>query len=421
MSPAAPAPAPMAAAPARSPAGPEPALVPGPRWRRAAARLDARRLPGWAQALVVLAASRLLYTWVTLRCVDLAGWHRDGTHWTYLQIANNWDGVWYRKITLEGYPHALPHDATGAVVPNTWAFYPLYPQLARAVEALGLGWEAAATIVSLVAAAATAVLVRSVTARVAGPRLALWTVVFLCFFPSALVLQLPYSEALALALLAAAFWCLQRERYLLAVPVVLLLGLARPIASPLAVVLTVHLAVRVRAAWGLRPGALGRTLWGPAVAWLAGAVAAVAWPLIVWWVTGVPDGYTRTMAAWRAPRQVVPVQPLIAASEVYLGRHVGPLALVAGVVALAWWLVRVGRNVVRRDLAVWCGAYAAYLLAVLDSFTSLPRYLLPLFPLGTMLASASGSRAFRLAVTIAFGVLGVVWMLAIWRSHHWAP
>jgi len=389
--------------------------------RRAGARLDPRRLPGWAQALVVLAASRVLYTYVVLRCVDLAGWHRDGTHWTYLQIANNWDGTWYQRIVEHGYPRVLPLDPTGAVGVSTWAFYPLYPTVVGWVQTTGLGWEAAATAVSVTCAAGTAVLVRSVTARVAGPRLALWTVALLCFFPSALVLQLPYSESLALLLLAAVFWCLQRGRHLLAVPVLLLLGVARPVAAPLAVVLTVHLAVRVLAARGSPARLAVRALVGPVLAWLASLVAAVAWPAIVWWATGVPDGYTRTMAAWRSPREVVPVQPWILASQHYLGRHVGPLVLVVGAAGLVWWLARAGRRVVGLDLAVWCGSYAAYLLAALESFTSLPRYLLPLFPLGTLLAAASGSRAFRLAVTAGFGVLGVIWMLAIWRSRGWAP
>jgi len=395
-----------------------PALDRGARQRH---RFDPRRLPGWAQALAVLAASRLLYTYVALRCVDFAGFHRDGTHWTYLQIANNWDGTWYRRVAVEGYPHGLVIDSTGAVANSTWAFYPLYPGLVRLVEGLGPGWEAAATVVSLACAAGAAVLVRSVTAQVAGPRAALWTVAFLCFFPSALVLQLPYSEALALLLLAAVFRCLQRGRYLVAVPLLLLVGVARPIAVPLAAVVTVHVGARVLAARGTPRRPAARSLVGPVLAWLASGVAAVAWPAIVWWGTGVPDGYTRTMATWRTPREVVPVQPWVVASKFYLGEHVGPLLLVAGTAGLLWWLVRSGRRVAGLDLTVWCGAYAVYLLAVLDSFSSLPRYLLPLFPLGTLLAAVSGSRAFRVTVTVAFGVLGIVWMLAIWRSRSWAP
>jgi hypothetical protein len=406
-----------------TPAPPAPA-PPRSRRDRVRSRLaaaDPRRLPGWAQALLAFAVSRVLYTFVALRCVDFAGFHRDGTHWTYLQIANNWDGTWYRRIAMEGYPSSLPLDATGAVAPNTWAFYPLYPGLVRALQVTGLSWEAAGTCVSLACAAGAVVLVRSLTARVAGPRLALWTVVLLSFFPSSLVLQLPYSEALALLLLAAVLWCLQRDRYLLAVPLLLLVGVARPIAVPLAAVVALRLAAEVHGARRLPRATARRTLLRAGAAGLAAVVAAVEWPLVVWWRTGVPDGYPRTMAAWRTPHEVVPFVPWQDAAQLYLGRLVGPVLLVVAVVALGWWLARAGRRVLGRDLTAWCAGYAAYLLAVLDSFTSLPRYLLPLFPLGTLLAAASGSRAFRIAVTVGFAALGVVWMLAIWRSRAWAP
>jgi hypothetical protein len=290
------------------------------------------------------------------------------------------------------------------------------------VEAVGgLSWTAAATLTSLVAAAGAVVVVRAVLARVAGPRTAFWAVAFLCFFPAAPVLQLPYSEALALLLLAGTFWCLQRDRYLTAVPVLLLLGLARPVAAPVAVVLLVHLVREVLATRGLPRALMLRQLGGPAVAFAAACVAAAEWPLIAWWRTGVRDAYTLTMAAWRSPAEIVPVRPWLAASRFYLGPDVGPVAFVLVFAALAWWLVRSGRRTIGADLTVWCAAYAAYLLAVLDSFTSLPRYLLPLFPLGALLARASSSRAFRIAVTVAFAALGVIWMIAVWRSRTWAP
>jgi hypothetical protein len=239
--------------------------------------------------------------------------------------------------------------------------------------------------------------------------------------PSAPVLQLPYSEPLALLLLAGVFRCVQRGRYLIAVPVLLLLGLARPVAAPMAAVLGVHLLRELIAVRGLPRPVAARALLGPVTALVGGLVAAAEWPLIAWRVTGVRDAYTLTMASWRTPPEVVPVRPWIGAAQHYLGDTVGPVLLVAGVVAFAWWVIRRAPTVIGVDLTAWCAFYAAYLLAVLDSFTSLPRYLLPLFPLGAVLASASGSRAFRVAVTVAFACGGVIWMLAIWRSRLWAP
>jgi hypothetical protein len=384
-------------------------------------RFDWRGIPAWAQALFLYAVSRALFTFVAYRAADLARPHPDGRHRRYLEIANNWDGTWYRRIAVEGYPSVLPVDSMGAAAPNTWAFYPLFPRTVSVVmRVTGLDWTLAATVVSLVAGAAAVVVVRSVLARVAGPRTAMWSVAFLCFFPAAPVLQLPYSESLALLLLALTFWCLQCGRYLLAVPVILALGLARPVAVPMAAVLGVHL---LREVWAVRrlPRAAWRSLAGPAAACAAGVAAAAEWPLLAWRGTGVPNAYTLTMAAWRTPHQVVPVRPWAQFSQHLLGAVIGPVVLVAALAALAVWLARRGWRVLGADLVAWCGFYLAYLVAVLDSFTSLPRYLLPLFPLGALLASTSSSRAFRVAVTVSSAVGGVGWMLIIWRSRIWAP
>jgi hypothetical protein len=57
----------------------------------------------------------------------------------------------------------------------------------------------------------------------------------------------------------------------------------------------------------------------------------------------------------------------------------------------------------------------------MDSFTSLPRYLLPLFPLGTLLAGASRARAYRVALAVAFAAGSVIWITVVWRSKTMAP
>src|SRR5450755_3960870 len=65
---------------------------------------DPRRAPGGVQALLVLAASRLLVWYVAYRAASLAARHPDGSSWGYLEIANNWDGTWYQRVASQGYP-----------------------------------------------------------------------------------------------------------------------------------------------------------------------------------------------------------------------------------------------------------------------------------------------------------------------------
>jgi hypothetical protein len=397
------------------------AAAPAAWWTRVA-RLRTTA-PDWALALGLFAAGRLFDAYLLARSAH-AGRLPSGTVGGYLGVLQRWDATWYHRIAQEGYPARLPVGSDGLVQPNSWAFYPLFPQLTRALTVLtGPGWTGfllAGTVVSLICGAAAAVLVVRLVSPLAGRRLGLWTVALLAFFPSAAVLQMPYAESLALLLLVAVLLCLHRGRYLAAAPLLVLAGLSRPIGVPLAAVVVLH-ALRVvlrRRRQGDVPTA---TLIRLGVAAAAAAVGAVAWPVVAALRTGRLDAYTSTMAAWRTPRTVQPFVPWRTASEEYLGRY-GLALLAVAVIGYGVWLARRrAAAVLSADLRAWCACYAAYLLAVLDAFASLPRYLVLLFPLGTLLAAVSRDRAYRVALLIASAAGSVVWVAAFWWSSTMAP
>jgi hypothetical protein len=288
--------------------------------------------PDWVLALAVFAVSRLFDGYVIARQAALAGHRADGTSYSYLDILPKWDGTWYREIILHGYPTHLPVDAAGQVQQNTWAFYPLFPRVVGSLmSATGASFSLAASVVAIACGAIAVVLAQNLVAAVAGRRLALWTVVLLCFFPTGAVLQLPYAESAALALLAGVLLCLQRRRYLLAVPLVVLVGLTRPVGAPLAAVVVLH-ALRVLVRRRRGEDALSRRSVAALVTLcVAAAVGAGEWPLIAAIRTGRLDAYTQSMASWRNPRQVHPFVPWHDAAERYLGPSECPSSL------SRWW------------------------------------------------------------------------------------
>ena len=84
------------------------------------------------------------------------------------------------------------------------------------------------------------------------------------------------------------------------------------------------------------------------------------------------------------------------------------------------WATRLGP-----ELRAWCLAYPAYLAVVLDPFTSIFRYALPLFPLvAVVLGGGLGGRPAALAVA-ACGVLVAVGIggqaLWIWKLLVYVP
>ncbi|GAB3068754.1 hypothetical protein [Pedococcus soli] len=341
-----------------------------------------------------------------------------------------WDGSWYRNVAEQGYPNPLPVDqASGHVAQNAWAFYPLFPLLARMLmSATGLGFPVVASTLALLAGLGASVLMARLLAEKVGDRVALGAVAVWAAFPAAVSLQLAYTESLAMFVLCGLLWALVRRSWGMVAGLSLLLGLTRPIAVPVVVVVGVSVLLlwRRRRQQNVTRGELVSAL----AALATTAVGAVLWPLIAWQVTGSRTAYTDTMAAWRAGGEITPLKPWLGMSQwafrdfdgaaVY--GPVGLAALVTTIVVLTCgpWATRLGP-----ELRVWCLAYPAYLAVVLDPFTSIFRYALPLFPLlvvvlgGGWLERAARHLTVRVGFLVAAGIVGQVawiWKLLVYHA-----
>ena len=339
-----------------------------------------------------------------------------------------WDGSWYREVALHGYPIPLPLDPSGHVAQNAWAFYPLFPLISRMLMSVtGLGFPAVGSTVSLVCGLGAAIVMGRLLAERLGQRAALATVAVWAAFPAAVSLQLAYTESMAMLLLCGALWALNRRAWLPAAGLALLLGLTRPIAAPLVVVVAVALLVRWR---GRARDPIGPAeLLSGAAALAATCLAAVLWALVAWSATGSRTAYTDTMSAWRSGDVIVPFKPWLGMSRWVFrdsphAATYGPVALavlVTTIVVLTCgpWATRLGP-----ELRTWCLAYPAYLGMVLDPFTSIFRYALPLFPLVAVVLGAGWVDrparwlTTRTTVLVAAGMVGQaawIWKLLVFH------
>ncbi|MDT0165283.1 hypothetical protein Q9R32_06930 [Actinotalea sp. AC32] len=388
------------------------------------------RAPWWLQALAVAAAGRLVGA-VVLAAVART---QAATGWTpaspsYLEYAGlMWDASWYRGIAEQGYPEGLPTGTDGRVVQNAWAFFPLFPLLVRVPLAAGVPWDVAAPVVATGLGLAAAVVVHRVV-RLSGAshRVALTTVALVQAHAAAPVLQVAYTESLALLLVAACLWAVMTRRYLLAVPLVVALGLTRAVALPVALVVVVHAVHRWRARaadpWPTRERV------GLAALGAASVVAGLLWPVLVGLATGVPDAYARTQAAWRGRQEVVPLVPWFDVARWLVGSW-GPVLVV--LVWLAVLGVVVARPVRRLgpEPWAWAAGYLGYLVVVLEPGTSLVRFTLLAFPVTAAAAVLvdrlpTTARRAALAALLAAGVLAqVAWVALLWRlvpPSGWPP
>ncbi|WP_298251636.1 hypothetical protein [uncultured Arthrobacter sp.] len=373
------------------------------------------------QVLVVFVVGRLVSTGILL----LAAARQGPSPWSgpapgYGVFINYWDSGWYERIFREGYPVELPRGALGAVEPNQWAFYPLFPGLVRGLDAVtGLGWGIVAPSVALAASAGASLAIYRLFRLRAGHGTALAGVVLVSLAPVAAVLQVPYAESLLLLLLAWALHLVSTHRYIAAMPVVVLMGLARPVGVPFALaigILFLHAVWRARTGNGSaeRHDATGQLL----PLFLLGVVsslAAITWPMAAWFVTGERDAYVATETAWRA-EALVPFVPWFARPAALLGPVAAGLLLLALLLAVAGLLLTPVVRSLGPVLWSWCAGYMLYLAAFWDPQSSTWRILLPLFPLA-LAAAHRGPRPLWLLVPVSV-VLQVVWVDWLWG---WTP
>ena len=366
------------------------------------------RHSGWTAPLLVWLGSRVLSTvllatvWLlaTANGWPFASYRREGT---FLSFLGSWDASFYRTIAEHGYPGTLPTDPAGHVLPNPWAFLPVFPALARAVVPLtGGSFWAAGVVVATLAGAGTCVVLWRLVRAVTDERRATRATALFAFAPTGFLLQVAYAESTFLLLLFGGLLALVRRRYWLVLPLGIVAAFTKPGVLALAVALGVHLVVRIVQERRALPV---RDTVAIVVAGLGVAAAGLAWPVVASAVTGRPDAYLETELSWWVGfvgrQHFAPLTPWFTMASTWLG----PLGIVLVVAVLAgavWCWTRPGVRGLGVDVVAFTAAYALYLVAVFLPQQSLPRLLLPAAPL----LGADGFTGTR-RLTVAWLVVGV--------------
>ena len=354
--------------------------------RTAASARPVRRLPRDMWVPVAMFAVVRLLDAVALTLAARSQFALDSTKWVarvgpdpsyfiyhdspaspgYWTVITNWDGQWYWKIAAEGL-----HSGAGATAVDlwAWAFGPLFPLTVGALmDVTGLSFPVAATIVNLVCSLAGVLLLWDLVRRRAGAWWSACAVALYLCFPTGVLFQVAYSEAMGFALLMSAFWLLDRRRYWWAVLAVLALAHTRIITPPLALVALAHLVLMVRGR-GPEPLRWSRVAGATAVAAVSVA-GAYAWS----WAASLIGG-SGTGAVQRASQVAGAAQ-----TNWFLGSYtkfgaVGVLLVVAMLALLFVTAVTATSRPLGLELRVWLIAYPAFLFAVTPVTTGILRYL----------------------------------------------
>jgi hypothetical protein len=337
---------------------------------------------------VALAASWLLAT--------SRGPHVQG----FFAIWDRWDAALFMRIATYGYSGPLTDQ-------HATAFFPLFPLLVRGASHLGLNPIGAGLLISalssLVAFAYLFRLAEEEIGEGAGRR----AVLYLAWFPTAVFLVAPYSEALFLAGAIPAFYYARRSRWsLVGLPAAIAVG-ARFAGCFLLLGLVVEFLRQRRFSF--------KTMRTAALALAAGIAPLVAYSVFLDRVKGDAFYYFVDQRTGWGRRLTSPLTALRLTWETWntnqptnwiFAWRLEILAAAAGVVFVLWALVK-------RE---W--GYATFMAVMMASvmasswYFSIPRMLLSLFPIPLLLAGFSFRSATRheivLLVMAPVAVLGVV-------------
>lgn len=333
----------------------------------------------------------------------------------YLAALANFDGQWYQQVAEHGYPSTLP-VSEGEVAQNAWAFFPAFPALVRLVMALsGLPFEVAATVVSTTCGAVAVCLLHRMLVPLGGRFNAAATVLALCTFPAAVVLQAGYTESLALLALVLLVGALRSRRYDAVAAVTLLLALTRPIVLPVAVVITVHGLVRwrhERSAFPLRERA------ACALAALWAAASFLLWPAVAAVVTGRADAYLATQRAWVTQDGVSGYRSW--ASHALAGPSATAVLGLVALSALTFVVTRRRAAAWGPEWRAWALAYGVYLFLATRPIASVVRMALlavvPWWPVPEPPHGRVWSVRTRATVLVGIATLGLCsqWLWVQW-------
>ena len=169
----------------------------------------------------------------------------------------------------------------------------------------------------------------------------------------------------------------------------MLAGLTRPIAAPLAAAVVLF---AVLSWWAHRRA--GRPLpirsTAALVLLVVVSVAAVGlWPGVAASVSGEPDAYFLTEAAWHFGRSQLATSHFLLSFMLLLGPVPGAAVAVAVVIALVIAVWSPPARALGAAMWAWSVAYLAYLVALVGWEAPVPRLLLLAFPLALPMVAAS--------------------------------
>lgn len=315
-------------------------------------------------------------------------------HHSLQSAIGHWDGAWYARLALHGYPAHLVHG------PSTLGFLPLFPALIWILMQLGIQSPVlAGALISGVGGLVATILVQRLATGWWGEAASRRAAILFCLFPGSVVFSMAYSEGLLIPLAAGCILALERKRWLLAGA---LAGLATATAAD-ALALTVVCAISA-ALMVYRHGPRDREALKSMLAPLLSVTGIAAFAIFLWQWTGTPFATLHAQrTGWHErldPVALVHQGQLFATQVAHLSSSdltldLSPLAALVGAVVLVWGLVLLLRppRLVPFQAITWAALVGA-IAALSEHVGPNARVLVTAFPVVVVFAYRLRGRAY---------------------------
>ncbi len=317
----------------------------------------------------------------------------------------NWDGVWYRGVAIDGYPHHISYHQTNL------GFFPLYPVSIHLVSPIvqvltGFGQIGSSTyagvLISWVGGLVATVFVHRLAEGWWDRTTARRAAVLFVVFPGSVVFSMVYSEALLLPLAAVCIWALERRRWVLAGVMAGLGTAVQPVGLVLGLVCG---ACAVRELW--RHGMRSREFAMSLLATVMSGTGAVAFLSFLWAWTGNPLAtYIAQAHGWSHQTSVLSlvngaerIVPKFNPSHHYPQIDPNYILSTLGAVLMLWelWLLWRSRRELSLPAIVWTLGITYF---GTTSVPPTPRLLITAFPMLMLLARWTRPKRFQVLVAV---------------------
>lgn len=364
------------------------------------------------RALLLVLGSASVALFPPLEPVSVPGWPAHplpAAGWGNLfAVWERFDGLWFLRIATEGY-----RATDGSAV-----FFPLYPLAVRAVSfAIGGHPFAASIIVSNGAFLGALIVLYSLSATDLSEEAARRTILYVSLFPTSFFFFAPYSESLFLLCAVTSFWAARRRRWALAGVAGALAALTRNVGVILVPALAVEAVhQRMERKGSALPGIAASIFTGLGTLsymgywaaktgdWLAPVTRQVEWERVFSWPwTTLVQG---TRFAFR-----------------YLGNTNGGYWLIDWLIVVPMLAAGVyGLFRLRPSYGVYAwGGLLVPLSFVFQSrpLMSMPRFVLPLFPLFWAIAHATSNKRIPHAAVVATEAAGLGLLMVLFVNWYY--